>query len=178
MTETPLNTAEEVRAFLALCLDPGPGRDKRTAARVLEIMPDWLAGPLNQHAPHLAGLSAAVHQAEEAAAAAHAAHAEALGAWIEQDTPPGDSPTRPPAMRNATRHSPAPIHPRHLPTFTKCASTEAIRGHLVARSADSRSLARHIEFLELLLTHRLEQIAAGTWLTPTDQHHTDESENR
>lgn len=57
MTETQLNTADEVRAFLRLCLGPGPGRDKHTAARVAEIMPDSLAEPLNQHAPHLAGLA-------------------------------------------------------------------------------------------------------------------------
>lgn len=91
MTETQLNTAEEVRSFLALCLDPGPGRDKRTAARVAEIMPDWLAGPLNQHAPHLAVLSAAVHQAEAAAAAARAVHAEALAAWIAGENPPTEA---------------------------------------------------------------------------------------
>jgi hypothetical protein len=85
MSTVQLTTAEEVRAFLRLCLDPGPGRPKRTVAQLAEIMPGWVAGPLHEHAPHLARLGAAVDQAEAAAAAARTALAEALGAWITDD---------------------------------------------------------------------------------------------
>ncbi|WNI20337.1 hypothetical protein [Actinacidiphila sp. ITFR-21] len=170
MTNTQLNTAAEVRAFLALCLDPGPGRDKRTVARVTEIMPDWLAGPLNQYAPHLAGLSDAVHQAEAAAAAARAAHAEALEAWIAGDDTPPTGAAGAPTPQAATRHSPAPLQPRYLESFAENASTEAIHGHLVARRADRRGLDRHISFLEALLAHRSGQIAAGTWPAANHQH--------
>lgn len=175
MTDVPLNTAAEVREFLALCLDPGPGRDKRTAARVAEIMPGWLAGPLNRHAPHLATLSAAVHEAEAVAAAARTEHTEALGAWIAGDTTTTTA-AGAPSPRVATRNSPAPIQSRYLEGFAENASTGAIQGHLDARRADRRGLDRHIKFLAALLDHRAQQIAVGTWPTPTHQQH--EGDNR
>ena len=84
-----LSTPEEVRGFLRMCLDPGPGRDKRTVTQLALIMPDWLVGHLAEHAPELAGLRAAVDAAEEKATQARAAYTEALRSWIARETVPG-----------------------------------------------------------------------------------------
>ncbi|MEC3995229.1 hypothetical protein VSR01_17470 [Actinacidiphila sp. DG2A-62] len=199
-------TEEEVRDFLRLCLDPGHGV-KRTPAKLTAIMPDLLRDRLEGHAPHLADLRQEAERAEAATEKARAAHAEALGAWIEGDTPPphladlrqeaeraeaatekaraahaealgawieGDTPptgaASAPAPRAATQNSPAPVQRRYLDSFAKNASTDAIQAHIVARRADRRGLERHIDFLEALLTHRSQQIAAGTWPTPQPQH--------
>ncbi|MEU2426950.1 hypothetical protein ABZ619_39060 [Streptomyces sp. NPDC007851] len=77
-----LNTPEEIRDFLRLCLNP-PGRAPRTPANLAQVMPDWLYGPLHEHAPHLAALRAETERLDEAAARAHRAHAAALARWIE-----------------------------------------------------------------------------------------------
>jgi hypothetical protein len=84
-----LSTPDEVRGFLRMCLDPGPGRDKRTVTQLALIMPDWLVGHLAEHAPELAGLRAAVEAAEERAAQARAEYTEALRSWIAHETVPG-----------------------------------------------------------------------------------------
>jgi hypothetical protein len=59
------------------------------------------------------------------------------------------------------------VLPRHRRAFTRGASSQAIEAHLHARRGDRRQLDRHIEWLEGLLADRLEQVAAGTWPTPT-----------
>ncbi|MEW2302027.1 hypothetical protein AB0958_18975 [Streptomyces sp. NPDC006655] len=82
-----LNTPEEIRDFLRLCLNP-PGRGARTPAQLAQIMPDWVRGPLHEHAPHLAALRAEAERLDEAAARAHRAHAAALAKWIEGTEPP------------------------------------------------------------------------------------------
>lgn len=81
-----LQTPDEVRDFLRLCLDPGLGRKKRSVTQLALIMPDWLATPLTEHAPHLAELRDAVDRAEAAATEARAAYTEGLWAWIADET--------------------------------------------------------------------------------------------
>ncbi|MFF0395116.1 hypothetical protein ACFYSJ_04900 [Streptomyces sp. NPDC005248] len=81
-----LQTPDEVRDFLRLCLDPGLGRKNRSVTQLALIMPDWLAAPLTEHAPHLAELRNAVDRAEAAATEARAAYTEGLRAWIADET--------------------------------------------------------------------------------------------
>lgn len=80
-----LETVEEVRKFIRLCLNPGPGREGRSVTELVGIMPGWLTSNLAEHAPELAELRAAVDRAEEAAATARDAYADGLWAWIQQD---------------------------------------------------------------------------------------------
>ncbi|MET7547816.1 hypothetical protein OG894_35560 [Streptomyces sp. NBC_01724] len=49
-------------------------------------MPDWLAERLTAHAPHVASLREAAARAEAEAARARKAYADALGAWIAEET--------------------------------------------------------------------------------------------
>ncbi|MCY0957676.1 hypothetical protein [Streptomyces sp. H27-H5] len=77
-----LDTAAQARAFLALCLDPGSGRAGRTLPELVAIMPPWLQGQVDTHAPHLADLRAEADRLKTAATAAQTAYAEALGTWI------------------------------------------------------------------------------------------------
>ncbi|WP_329131613.1 hypothetical protein OG552_10675 [Streptomyces sp. NBC_01476] len=77
-----LDTEPEVRAFLKLCLDPGPGFPKRTVAKLAKVMPDWLRGPLAIHAPDLAELRAEAVRLRAEAERADRAYVKALGAWI------------------------------------------------------------------------------------------------
>ncbi|MFI5629157.1 hypothetical protein ACIA8E_07215 [Streptomyces sp. NPDC051664] len=83
---TNLDTVGEVRDFLRLCLNPGPRRTGRTVAQLAKVMPDWLAERLTAHAPHLTELREAAVRAEAEAARARKAYADALGAWITEET--------------------------------------------------------------------------------------------
>ena len=80
-----LNTPEEARAFLRLCLDPGYGI-KRTVPKLAKVLPPFLRDQVEEFAPHLAELRAAAEEAARAAGAASAAYVEGLRAWIEQET--------------------------------------------------------------------------------------------
>lgn len=80
-----LNTPEEIRDFLRLCLKPHPRG--RTPEKLAQIMPDWTRGPLHEHAPHLAALHAEAERFDAAAARAHRAYARALKEWIEDVEP-------------------------------------------------------------------------------------------
>lgn len=71
-------TREELRDFLRLCLDPGPGRDKRTVEYLAEIMPGGVVDLIAEHAPHVAEL-------RTAAADAKTAYTEALRVWIADE---------------------------------------------------------------------------------------------
>ncbi|MGR3875754.1 hypothetical protein ACUXZZ_45295 (plasmid) [Streptomyces graminifolii] len=86
-----LNTPNEVRAFLRLCLKP-PARSPRTPSELSRIMPEWLSGPLHEHAPHLAELRAEVARLDRAAADAHGALATALARWIDGIEPEPSAP--------------------------------------------------------------------------------------
>ncbi|WP_327345910.1 hypothetical protein [Streptomyces europaeiscabiei] len=83
----PYKTEDELRGFLCLCLDPGPGRTKRTAAQLAAIMPDPVYEALIQYAPNLVELREHAGQLAEQATAAHHAYAEGLVAWIRGDEP-------------------------------------------------------------------------------------------
>lgn len=96
-----LSTPDEVRGLLHMCLDPGPGRDRRTPTELTVVMPDWLLGHLTEHAPHLAAMHAHVTAAEQLVAKTRASYAEALLTWV----------TRPPAIAAVTAHD-SPTHPQ------------------------------------------------------------------
>jgi hypothetical protein len=102
MAGIPLDTPEQVRDFLRLCLNPGAGYPKRTVARLAAIMPDWLAAPLTEHAPHLGTLRARVEGAEAYAEEERARYVEALRSWIARETIPAPEPADAPAPSEAT----------------------------------------------------------------------------
>ncbi|MCX4778135.1 hypothetical protein [Streptomyces sp. NBC_01264] len=74
-----LETAEEVRKFLVLCLKT------RTITKLAKVMPGWLGDQLDPHAPHLAELKETAARLDREAERAHRAYAKALGAWIAAD---------------------------------------------------------------------------------------------
>ncbi|MGW6416335.1 hypothetical protein [Streptomyces sp. NPDC055055] len=85
-----LETPAQARAFLGLCLDPGPGRRTRTLDDLVQIMPPWLQDQVDEHVPHLAALRAEADRLQLALAAAQAAYSQGLGAWInaaDEETP-------------------------------------------------------------------------------------------
>ncbi|MFC7791316.1 hypothetical protein [Streptomyces cinereoruber] len=86
-----LETEEQVRAFLRLCLAPGHGIT-RTVAKVAEILPPLLRDRVEAFAPHLTYLRGVADMAQARADKARAAHAEALGAWIDGKPAPGLEP--------------------------------------------------------------------------------------
>ncbi|WP_327415458.1 hypothetical protein [Streptomyces sp. NBC_01233] len=81
-----LHTAAQARAFLGLCLDPGPGRHTRTLDDLVRIMPPWLQDQVDGHAPHLAELRAEADRLQAALTEAQTVYATALGAWINDSS--------------------------------------------------------------------------------------------
>lgn len=81
-----ISTAEELRAFLGLCLDP-PGREPRTPEELARLMPPWLAADVAEFAPHLGEL-------RKAADAAREAYVTALTEWISDTTDTGSEATQ------------------------------------------------------------------------------------
>ncbi|MCX5407476.1 hypothetical protein OHA37_26885 [Streptomyces sp. NBC_00335] len=79
MTVVPLNTETEVRAFVALCLKT------RTVSKLAKVMPDWLRGPVESHAPDLVELRETAEHAEAQATKARRDYTKALGAWISSE---------------------------------------------------------------------------------------------
>lgn len=77
MTAVPLDTEAEVRHFIGLCLKT------RTISKLAAVMPDWLRGPIEAHAPGLTELRETAERLEREALRARRAHAVALGAWIK-----------------------------------------------------------------------------------------------
>ncbi|TFV33155.1 hypothetical protein E4K10_30205 [Streptomyces sp. T1317-0309] len=59
-----LNTEEDVRGFLRLCLDPGYGI-KRTPLQLTRVMPQPLRDKAEEYAPHLTELRQAAERLEE-----------------------------------------------------------------------------------------------------------------
>ncbi|MEU0275950.1 hypothetical protein [Streptomyces sp. NPDC006307] len=80
-----LTTREDVRSFLALCLNPGYGV-QRTVAKLADVMPPWLRERLDHHAPHLAQLHAEADRLQAQADQARTAYTDALAAWINNPT--------------------------------------------------------------------------------------------
>lgn len=83
----PYEAPDELRAFLRLCLDPGPGRDKRTPARLVEVLPPPLHDEVIRHAPHLRPMRHRVDALAEQQKAAHQEYADALAGWIRGEEP-------------------------------------------------------------------------------------------
>lgn len=77
-------TETEVREFLRLCLNPGPGRE-RTPEALAEIIPAPLRANLHRHAPNLGELRVAAEHAAWEAKRTAGAYASALAAWITGD---------------------------------------------------------------------------------------------
>ncbi|MFZ4266538.1 hypothetical protein [Streptomyces arboris] len=84
---TELSDPEGLRAFLRLCLNPGPGRDKRSVEGLAARMPSFLADSIADHAPHLAAL-------RKTAQDAHETYVTALQDWITAETATDGEATR------------------------------------------------------------------------------------
>lgn len=103
-----LDTAEGVRDFLRLCLDPGPRLPSRTVSQLVTIMPEWLAEQVAAHTPELAPLRDEATAAQTAAATALETYTEALHAWIYREPHPNPTPVQP----DPTPSVPIPLHER------------------------------------------------------------------
>ncbi|PSK52420.1 hypothetical protein B0E38_04746 [Streptomyces sp. 111WW2] len=79
-------TADRLRDFLALCLDP-PGREGRTVDQLAQVMPAWVVEDLREHAPELGALRDELTEAEAVVTERRAAFTAALGAWIRGEAP-------------------------------------------------------------------------------------------
>jgi hypothetical protein len=84
----PLDTPDDVRAFLRDCLHRD-GRTPNTPRSLHMVMPNWLRIALHAHAPHLAALLADANRLHDAENAVHDTYAHALADWI------ADVPTAP-----------------------------------------------------------------------------------
>lgn len=85
------DTPEKLRDFLRLCLDPGPGRKKRTPVRLVEVLPEPMQDELTRHAPHLHILRHRAQALAEQTDAARNLYADALATWIRDEQPqPGE----------------------------------------------------------------------------------------
>ncbi|GGZ72953.1 hypothetical protein ACFOOM_01200 [Streptomyces echinoruber] len=80
------DTPEELRAFLRLCL-AGPGREKCTPARLVEILPEPMHDELTRHAPHLRAMRHRLDALATQRERAHQEYADALAAWIRGEEP-------------------------------------------------------------------------------------------
>lgn len=87
---TTLETPDDVRDFLRLCLNPRAGFPGRTVEELAKVMPAWLADKLVDHAPRVAAL-------REVADRAHTAYLSALGDWITTATAPAPTAEETPA---------------------------------------------------------------------------------
>ncbi|EMF31105.1 hypothetical protein H114_00712 [Streptomyces gancidicus BKS 13-15] len=79
-------TPEQLRDFLRLCLNPGPGRPVRTPHRLLDVLPEEMHDQLAQHAPHLRHLRERTTVLAQELDGARKAYADALAAWIRGDS--------------------------------------------------------------------------------------------
>ncbi|KUN32474.1 hypothetical protein AQJ11_02820 [Streptomyces corchorusii] len=80
-------TPDVTREFLRLCLDPGPGREKRTPVRLLEVLPQQMHDAVIRHAPYLRAMRDRVDALAEQHQAAKHEYADALTAWIHGEEP-------------------------------------------------------------------------------------------
>jgi hypothetical protein len=98
----PLDTADDVRAFLRNCL-AREGRRPNTPRSLHLVMPDWLRNALHAHAPHLATLLADADRLHAAENALHDAYGRALGDWI------ADAPAPPQTAADVTAEDVATV---------------------------------------------------------------------
>lgn len=86
-------TPEELRAFLALCLDPGPGRTTRTPEELTRILPEPILDQLARFSPDLGALRSYADRRQRQADTARLVWAAALAEWIADEDPEDDQPT-------------------------------------------------------------------------------------
>jgi hypothetical protein len=80
--------ADQLRAFLRTCIDPGPGRDKRTPTRLVEALPHQYAAALTEFAPpYLGAFGRTAAELTARAEDMHHAYAATLLAWIRDEQP-------------------------------------------------------------------------------------------
>ncbi|MGX1513967.1 hypothetical protein [Streptomyces collinus] len=88
MPASQFTTAPELRAFLRLCLDPGPGRDKRTPVRMTEALPAPVITALDELAPpYMRAYRRTAADLSHNAARMSQAYATAVLAWIRDEEP-------------------------------------------------------------------------------------------
>ncbi|WP_309318862.1 hypothetical protein [Streptomyces salinarius] len=81
-------SAEELRAFLRICIDPGAGRDKRTPTRLVEALPREHAAALDQFAPgYLGAMGRTAAELTGRADDMRHAYASTVLAWIREEQP-------------------------------------------------------------------------------------------
>ncbi|MEU0942401.1 hypothetical protein ABZ379_06330 [Streptomyces canus] len=84
----PFQNEHELRAFLRTCIDPGPGRDKRTPIRLVEALPHQYAAALEQFAPrYLAAMGRTAAELTGRAEDMRHAYASSVLAWIRDEQP-------------------------------------------------------------------------------------------
>ncbi|MFJ3249151.1 hypothetical protein [Streptomyces sp. NPDC086782] len=81
------NTPAELRDFLRICLDPGPGRDKRTPTRLADALPEPVLATLTEYAPYLGAFRNTAMELARRAEDMHNAYAAALLAWVRDEQP-------------------------------------------------------------------------------------------
>lgn len=137
-----LQTPDDVRAFLRLCLAPRADFPGRTVTELARIMPADLVEKVAVHAPRIGAL-------REVADLAHAAYLTALGDWITAETtaaPAAEQPTAPQAApskctQNLVGQRAAPgDHHRPDPTGP-CAFCQSGRTYVF----NARSVNRHMK---------------------------------
>ncbi|MBL1115465.1 hypothetical protein JK364_24140 [Streptomyces sp. 110] len=84
------DTPDTLRAFLTLCLDPGPGRTKRTPEELTRILPEPILAQLTTFAPNLGVLRSDTEQRQRQADTARLVWAASLAEWIEGQVPAED----------------------------------------------------------------------------------------
>ena len=78
----------ELRAFLRTCIDPGPGRDKRTPTRLVEALPHEDAAALEEFAPrYLGAMGRTAAELTGRADDMRHAYASSVLAWIRDEQP-------------------------------------------------------------------------------------------
>lgn len=80
-------TPEELRAFLALCLDPGPGRTTRTPEELTRILPEPILDQLARFSPNLGALRSYADRRQRQADTARLVWAASLAEWIADEDP-------------------------------------------------------------------------------------------
>ncbi|MER6976030.1 hypothetical protein [Streptomyces carpinensis] len=77
-----LETEDDVRRFLAMCLDPGGGRTTRTPVELTRLLQQPHLDAVERHAPQLATLRKDAEFRQQQADMARQMWADGLAAWI------------------------------------------------------------------------------------------------
>jgi hypothetical protein len=152
-----LSSAESVRAFLALCLNPRPGHE-RSPAELARILPGPVAEAVALYAPALAPLQLESASRQEAARRAEDAYADAFAAWIRDEPLPAPQ---------IAQEDPARID-RLRPSFRTHASLEAIDAQIARAKRQSGRWEVRLATLTALRLERVAQLQEGTWPPPVE----------